>query len=76
MEDLLERWAEDPIRNINLLNTLIPSLIKTFDAEGESRSSVKSVISTIESIREELDERSVLGPKEYAAIVNSSDSCQ
>jgi len=57
MEELLEQWAEDPIRNLNLLNTLIPSLIAAFDAEGGKRSAVKDVIAIIESIREVLDER-------------------
>lgn len=67
---------EEPVRKLNLLNSLIPTLMQTFNAEGENKSAVKSVISTIETIREVLEERSILGPKEYATIVSPSDSNQ
>lgn len=76
MESLLEEWMEEPVRKLNLLNSLIPKLMETFDAEGEKKAAVKSVITSIETIREVLEERNILGPKEYAAIVSPNNSSQ
>ena len=77
MEELLNAWLEEPVRNLNLLNSLIPKLIQEFDAHGDKKSAVRQVISTIETIREELEERNILSPREYASIVDpSADTAQ
>ena len=74
MEDLLEQWMEEPIRNLNLLNQLIPQLIQTFDQKGDNRSAMKTVIGTIENIRDVLEDRGILKAREYAAILHPSEA--
>ena len=34
IEALLEQWMDEPIKNINLLNKLVPLLITLFDRAG------------------------------------------
>ena len=74
MEELLDKWMEDPIQNLNLLNQLIPKLIATFNESGEQRSSLKVVIGTIENIRDLLEDKGILTANEYAAIMNPAEA--
>ena len=72
MDALLDRWVDDPISNINILNQLVPLLMKTFTESGTQKGPLKEVISTVESIREILDERNILKPSNYALILDPS----
>lgn len=73
MEEMLEKWVEDPIANLNLLNQLIPSVIKTFQEGSDNRSTIKKVIAIVESIRDILEEKEILTGELYRAILSQSE---
>ena len=74
IDDLLDQWMEEPIKEMNLLNKLIPKLIESFNESGEKRATIKAVIGTIENIRDVLEEKSLLKAREYAAILHPQES--
>lgn len=76
IDDLLDQWMEEPIKQMNLLNKLIPQLISMFDQSGDKRATVKAVIGTIENVRDVLEERGILKAKEYAAILHQQEISQ
>ena len=73
MEEMLEKWVEDPIANLNLLNQLIPSVIKAFQGGSDNRSTIKKVIAIVESIRDILEEKEILTGELYRAILSQSE---
>ena len=73
MEEMLEKWVEDPIANLNLLNQLIPSVIEAFQGGSDNRSIIKKVIAIVESIRDILEEKEILTGELYRAILSQSE---
>ena len=61
MDRILDKWVEDPIAHLNLLNQLIQKLIELFDTDSEKRSVLKKVIQAVETVREVLDDKGIIG---------------
>ena len=72
MEKMLDEWVADPIANVNVLNKLIPLIMRTFEEDGENRATTKKVIAIVESIRDILTEREILTNTLYRNILNPS----
>ena len=45
-----------------------------YDESGDKRGTIKTVIGTIENIREVLEEKGILKAKEYTAILHPSEA--
>ena len=74
LDTLLEQWLDEPIKNLNLLNKLVPQLMTQFSESGDKKESLKKIIGIVESIRETLDEMGILKGAQYVTILSQTEA--
>ena len=74
-ESILDKWVQDPVTNLNLLNTLIPNLI-TQATNASKTSSFKKVVFAVETIRETLEDKKIITQAHYSDLLTPKDSDQ